>query len=53
VHVAVDHENVELLLGGPAGGKEEVVVGGQVVPLTAGETVRVSRLGSRAEDGSA
>jgi kojibiose phosphorylase len=52
VHVAVDHQNVELLLGGPAGGKEEVVVGGQVVPLTAGETVRVSRLGSRAEDGS-
>jgi trehalose/maltose hydrolase-like predicted phosphorylase len=43
IHVAVDHDHVELLLGGPAGGTEEVVVGGEVVALTAGESVSVAR----------
>ena len=28
---------------GPAGGKEEVVVSGEAVPLTAGEPVRIAR----------
>ena len=43
VHVAVDHGHVELLLGGDAGGTEEVLVGGREVTLTAGEPVRVAR----------
>jgi hypothetical protein len=41
--VAVDRTHVELLLGGAAGGKEEVVVSGEAVPLTAGEPVRIAR----------
>ena len=41
LHVAVDRTHVELLLGGAAGGKEEVVVSGEAVPLTAGEPVRI------------
>jgi hypothetical protein len=41
--VSVDHEHVQLLLGGEAGGTEEVVVGGDAVTLTAGEPVRVAR----------
>jgi kojibiose phosphorylase len=45
IHVAIDHEHVELLLGGEAGGTEEVVVGDEPVTLTAGETVRVARAG--------
>ena len=43
VHVSVDHGHVELLLGGEAGGTEEVLVGGELVTLTAGEPVRVAR----------
>jgi kojibiose phosphorylase len=43
IRVAVDREHVELLLGGPAGGTEDVVVGGQPVTLTAGEPVTVER----------
>jgi kojibiose phosphorylase len=43
IHVSVDHEHVTLLLGGAAGGTEQVVVDGQDVTLTAGETVRVAR----------
>jgi len=41
IRVAIDREHVELLLGGPAGGEEEVQVGGHIVPLTAGEPVRL------------
>ena len=43
IHVAVDHEHVELLLGGEAGGTETVVVGDETVTLTAGKQVRVAR----------
>ena len=43
IHVAVDHEHVELLLGGEAGGTEQVLVDGREVALAAGETVRVPR----------
>ncbi|MDT7582139.1 MAG: kojibiose phosphorylase [Pseudonocardiales bacterium] len=43
IHVAIDHDHVELLLGGPAGGTEEVVVGDETVALKAGEPVRVAR----------
>jgi kojibiose phosphorylase len=43
IHVSVDHEHVELLLGGAPGGTEQVVVDGQEVVLTAGETVSVAR----------
>jgi kojibiose phosphorylase len=46
IHVAIDHDHVELLLGGPAGGTEEVVVGEETVTLTAGETVTVARRGA-------
>jgi kojibiose phosphorylase len=49
VHVEVDHEHVALLLGGPAGGTEEVVVGDRVVTLTAGETATVARRGAAEE----
>ena len=45
IHVAVDHGHVELLLGGEAGGTEEVVVGDEAVTLTAGER------GQRGADG--
>jgi trehalose/maltose hydrolase-like predicted phosphorylase len=43
IRVAVDHTHVELLLGGPSGGQEEVLVDGKPVTLTAGELVRVGR----------
>jgi kojibiose phosphorylase len=43
IKVAVDHERVELLLGGPEGGAEEVVVDGKPVRLTAGTPVEVAR----------
>jgi kojibiose phosphorylase len=46
LHVSVDHGHVELLLGGEAGGTEEVVVEGRTVTLPAGEPVRVARQGS-------
>ncbi len=49
IRVEVDHERVALLLGGPAGGTEEVVVGTEVVVLTAGETVAVARRGATEE----
>jgi kojibiose phosphorylase len=42
IHVAVDHERIELLLGGPAGGTEEVVVNGKPVRLTSGTPVEVA-----------
>jgi hypothetical protein len=43
IRVTVDQEHVELLLGGPEGGTEEVVVDGRPVHLTAGSPVRVAR----------
>jgi kojibiose phosphorylase len=43
IKVAVDRERVELLLGGPQGGTEEVVVDGKPVRLTAGTPVEVAR----------
>lgn len=43
LHVTVDRTHVELRLGGPAGGTDEVVVSGEVVSLTAGEPVRTAR----------
>ena len=43
IHVAIDHEHLELLLGGEAGGTETVVVGDETVTLTAGELVTVAR----------
>jgi kojibiose phosphorylase len=49
IHVAVDRENVELRLGGDAGGTEEVLVGGEPVTLTAGETVTVARRAAPAD----
>ncbi len=49
IRVEVDHEHVALLLGGPAGGTEEVVVGDRVVTLTAGETATVARRGAAEE----
>ena len=42
IQVAVDHEHIELLLGGPAGGTEEVVVNGKPVRLTSGTPVEVA-----------
>jgi kojibiose phosphorylase len=42
IRVAVDHERIELLLGGPAGGTEEVVVNGKPVRLTSGTPVEVA-----------
>ena len=42
IHVSIDHQNVELLLGGEPGGTEQVVVGDREVMLTAGELVRVA-----------
>lgn len=51
IRISVDHEHVELLLGGPAGGTEEVVVGSQPVALTTGEPVTVARRGSAAPMG--
>jgi kojibiose phosphorylase len=44
IHVAVDKNHVELVLGGPEGATEEVAVCGQAVQLTAGVLVRVPRL---------
>jgi kojibiose phosphorylase len=49
IRVEVDHEHVALLLGGPAGGTEEVVVGTEAVVLTAGETVAVALRGAAQE----
>jgi kojibiose phosphorylase len=49
IRVSVDRTHVELLLGGPAEGTEEVVVAGGTVPLTAGEPVRISRGASTSE----
>ena len=49
IQVAVDRTHVELLLGGPPAGTEEVVVAGRTVPLTAGEPVRISRGASTSE----
>ena len=46
--MAVDRTHVELLLGGAAGGTEEVLVSGEVVLLTAGEPVKVARRRSTA-----
>jgi kojibiose phosphorylase len=43
LRVAVDRTHVELLLGGPAGGTEKVVVSGETAALTAGEPVRLAR----------
>ncbi len=43
IRVAVDHQRIELLLGGPAGGTEEVVVNGKPVRLTSGTPVEVAR----------
>ena len=43
IHVSIDHQNVELLLGGEPGGTEQVVVDGREVTLTAGEPVSVAR----------
>ena len=43
IHVSIDHEHVELLLGGEAGGTEQVLVDGREVALTAGEPVSVAR----------
>jgi trehalose/maltose hydrolase-like predicted phosphorylase len=42
IRVAVDRTHVELLLGGPPGDTEEVLVGGTVATLTAGEPVRIA-----------
>ena len=43
IRVAVDHERIELLLGGPEGGTEEVVVNGKPVRLTSGTPIEVAR----------
>ena len=43
IRVAVDRERIELLLGGPDGGTEEVVVSGKPVRLTSGTPVEVAR----------
>lgn len=43
LHISVDHDAVEFRLGGGPGGTEEVVVAGEPVTLTAGETIRVPR----------
>ena len=43
IKVAVDRERIELLLGGPDGGTEDVVVGGKLVRLTSGTSVEVAR----------
>ena len=43
IKVAVDRERIELLLGGPDGGTEEVVVSGKLVRLTSGTSVEVAR----------
>ncbi len=45
IRVTVDRGHVELLLGGPEGGTEEVVVDGRPVGLTSGSPVRVARNG--------
>jgi kojibiose phosphorylase len=47
IRVSIDQERVELELGGPDGGTEEVVVGGEPVLLTSGTVVRVDRRPSR------
>ena len=46
IRVAVDHQRIELLLGGPEGGTEEVVVNGEPVRLTSGTPVEVGREGA-------
>jgi kojibiose phosphorylase len=43
IHVTVDRKRVELLLGGPEGGDEEVLVNGKPVRLTSGTSVEVAR----------
>ena len=53
IQVSVDREHVELLLGGPPGEQEELVVGGLPVTLTAGEPIRVARTGTAADFSSA
>lgn len=45
IRVAVDRTHVELELGGEPGGAVEVLVGGEVVTLTAGRPTRVARVG--------
>ncbi len=43
IRVAIDHQHVELLLGGDAGGTEEIDVAGRTVRLEAGTPVTVPR----------
>jgi kojibiose phosphorylase len=43
IRVAIDHRHVELLLGGPDGGTEEIDVCGTTVRLEAGTPVSVAR----------
>jgi kojibiose phosphorylase len=53
IRVEVDRERVELLLGGPEGGTEEVLVNGKPVQLTAGTPVEVPRNHADADAGGA
>lgn len=43
IQIAIDHHEVQLLLGGPEGGTEEIVVGDETVHLRAGTPVTVAR----------
>ena len=46
IQVSVDHSHVELLLGGPEGGTEGVLINGKPVQLTAGTPAQVALAGT-------